>query len=196
MIEVTKAEQKALLTLYKDFTVYYNANSLSKKLGITQVGAMKLLKRLEKNKIVLSRRIGKSIIYKVNVEEELIQRLLAFTLANEAKKYERWAHEFKPLGKKGRIVLFYGSASRNYAPAKDIDVMIVLDKNDASDVHSSLNAVQKFLSKKLHPLIATRNDLFKNLQEHNEAMTEIIKTAIVLYGYDEYMEIVNGFTGF
>src|SRR3989344_3711383 len=115
MIEITKKEQETLLLIYKGFTSYYNANSLSKEIGITQVGAMKLLKKLEKENILVSKNIGKSFIYKIKIEEEFVRKLIAFILINESRKYLRWREEFKSLNKPRRIILFYGSASRNYA---------------------------------------------------------------------------------
>lgn len=196
MIELTKKEQEALLRIYKDFTQFYNANSLSKELGITQVGAMKLLKRFEKGNILISKRIGKSIVYKINIQEEFVQKLIAFALINEARKYQRWREEFKPLYKKARIVLFYGSASRNYTQAKDIDIFIILNKEDAEEIDKELGKIQSILPKRLHALKATKEDLIKNIKESNKSMIEILKTAIVLYGYDRYTGVINGFTSF
>ena len=196
MLELTRKEQEALLLIYKNIANFYNANSLSKELMITQVGTMKLLKRFEKNNILLSKKIGKSIVYKINIEEEFVQKLIAFALINEASKYLRWKDEFKSLYGKDRILLFYGSASRNYSNAKDIDIFIVIDKKDFHEVSKKLEQIQSILPKKLHAIKATREDLIKNIKENNKSMIEIIKTAIVLYGYDKYMEIVNGFTSF
>jgi len=196
MIELTKKEQEALLRIYKDFTHFYNANSLSKELGITQVGAMKLLKRFEKVNILTSQRIGKSIVYKINIQEEFVQKLIAFTLINEASKYQRWKEEFKPLYEKARILLFYGSASRNYAQAKDIDIFIILKKNDIREIDEELKKIQSMIPKKLHAIKVTKEDLIRNIQEKNTSMIEILKTALVLHGYDEYMGAINGFTGF
>ncbi|GBE20474.1 MAG TPA: hypothetical protein ENG87_04250 [Candidatus Pacearchaeota archaeon] len=196
MIELTKKEQEALLIIYKDVANFYNANSLSKEIGITQVGTMKLLKRFEKNNILLSKRIGKSIVYKIGIEEEFVQKLIAFALINEAGKYRRWKDEFKSLHEKGRIVLFYGSASRNYANAKDIDIFIVINKKDFHEVSKKLEKIQSMLPKKLHAIKTTKEDLIKNIKENNKPMVEILKTAIVLYGYDDYMGVVNEFTSF
>lgn len=196
MIELTKKEQEALLIIYKDVANFYNANSLSKEIMITQVGTMKLLKRFEKNNILLSKRIGKSIVYKINIEEEFVQKLIAFALINEASKYQRWKDEFKSLYKKDRILLFYGSASRNYSNAKDIDIFIVINKKDFHEVSEKLEKIQSILPKKLHAIKATKEDLVKNIKENNKSMIEILKTAIVLYGYDKYMEVVNGFASF
>jgi len=196
MIELTKKEQEALLIIYKGVANFYNANSLSKEIGITQVGTMKLLKRFEKNNILLSKRIGKSIVYKIDIEKEFVQKLIAFALMNEASKYQRWKDEFKSLCKKDRILLFYGSASRNYSNAKDIDIFIVVNKKEIHEVNKKLEEIQSILPKKIHAIKATKEDLVKNIKEKNKSMVEILKTAIVLYGYDKYMEIVNEFTSF
>ena len=52
------------------------------------------------------------------------------------------------------------------------------------------------MPKKLHIIKSTKEDLVRNIKDNNKSMIEIIKTAIVLYGYDEYMEVVNGFASF
>jgi len=196
MIELTVKEQKAILRVYKDFTNFYNANSLSKTIGITQVGTMKILKRLEKASVMTSKRIGKSLVYKINVSGDFAQRVVGFVLANESSDYERWKEEFKPVYKLSKTVLFYGSASRNYPNSRDIDLMIIQDKDNMKETSNVLQEIQSLLPKKIHAIQATRDDLIKNLKNHNEAMIEIVKTAIVLHGYDEYMEVLNGFAGF
>ncbi|MBI2451680.1 winged helix-turn-helix transcriptional regulator [Candidatus Pacearchaeota archaeon] len=196
MIELTKKKQEALLLIYKDVAGFYNASSLSKELGITQVGTMKILKKLEKAGVLLSKKIGKSIVYKINISEEFVQKLIAFALINEASKFQRWKDEFKALHKKGRVLLFYGSASRNYSQAKDIDIFIVLNKDEEAEVNREIEKIQNVLPKKIHTIKATVEDLERNLKESNQSMIEIIKTAVVLYGYDEYMEIINGFAIF
>ena len=196
MIELTVKEQKAILRVYKDFTNFYNANSLSKTIGITQVGTMKILKRLEKASVMTSKRIGKSLVYKINVSGDFAQRVVGFVLANESSDYERWKEEFKPVYKLSKTVLFYGSASRNYPNSRDIDLMIIQDKDNMKETSKTLQEIQSLLPKKIHAIQATRDDLIKNLKNHNEAMIEIVKTAIVLHGYDEYMEVLNGFAGF
>ncbi len=196
MIELTKKEQEALLIIYKGIANFYNANSLSKELMITQVGTMKLLKRFKKNNILLSKKIGKSTIYRINIKEEFVQKLIAFALINEASRYPRWKEEFKSLYKKNRILLFYGSASRNYSSASDIDIFVVIDKKDFYEVSKKIGQIQSILPKKLHAIKATKEDLAKSIRENNKAMAEILKTAIVLYGYDKYMDVVNEFTSF
>src|SRR3989338_11682292 len=138
MITLTKKERETVLILFKDYTIFYNANSISKVLSISHVGAQKIFKRLLKENIVVSKAIGKSIIYKLNFNDNYVNQLVAFLLADEANKFKRWKEEFKDLFKKDRIVMIFGSAIRNYEKANDIDILIATAANDIHDINSAL----------------------------------------------------------
>jgi|SRR3989344_4114208 len=191
MIQLTKKERETLLILFKDFTSFYNANSISKILKISHVGAQKIFKRMLKENILTSRTIGKSIVYKLNFNNNYVGQLISFLLADEANNFNRWKEEFKELFKEGRIVMLFGSAIKDYAHAKDIDIMIVLDKKDAKVVESILVKKGRILPKKLHAIKLAREDLLNNLRKRQEAMINIVKNAIILYGYDKYTEVIK-----
>src|SRR3989338_6177544 len=112
MVSLTDKERKALLILFKDFTAYYNANSISKLLGISRVGALMLFRRLEAQSLVVSQKIGKSIVYKLKLDDDYVKKLIAFLLADEANNFKRWKEEFKKLSGEGRIVMLFGSVLR------------------------------------------------------------------------------------
>ncbi|MBI2545930.1 hypothetical protein HYV81_02010 [Candidatus Woesearchaeota archaeon] len=195
MISLTQKERETLLFLFKDFTTYYNANSISKVLGISHVGAQKIFKRLSKQNLVKGQHIGKSIVYKLRLEEDYVCKLITFLLADEATKFRRWKEEFKELFKKGRIVMLYGSAIVNYATAKDIDVMIVIEKNEYKEVYKVIEKKQEFLPKRIHAIELTKQDLINNIKNRQEAIMDIVKTAIILYGESEYVEVIKHVTG-
>lgn len=196
MIDLTKNEQEALLIMYKDIYNFYNANSLSKIINLSQVGTRKILKKLEKNKILFEKKIGNSIVYKLNIMDEFVQKLIMFALINESRKHLRWKEEFKALNESTQFILFYGSASRDYSSAKDIDILLMLKKEDFSPADKIINHIGRQLPKKIHDIKATKEEIIKNLKEKNKAMLEIIRTAVVLNGYENYMEILNGFASF
>src|SRR3990167_3949694 len=125
MVSLTQKERETLLILFKDFTAFYNANSISKLLGISHVGAQKIFKRLLGEGILKDQTIGKSIIYKLKLEDDYVCKLIAFLLADEANNFKRWKEEFKELFKKNRIIIIFGSTIRDYAHARDIDLMLV-----------------------------------------------------------------------
>ncbi|MDD4877470.1 MAG: nucleotidyltransferase domain-containing protein [Candidatus Nanoarchaeia archaeon] len=191
MVSLTLTERECLLVLFKEFTAFYNANSISKILDISHVGAQKLFKRLFKENLVISRQIGKSINYRLNFEEAYVSQLIAFLLADEANSFKRWKEEFKEVFKEGRIVMIYGSAIKNYVQASDIDIMVVMNKNDIKEINKFINKKEEMLPKKLHAIMVTQQDLLENLKKRNKAIIDIVKNAIVLYGQDKYVEIMK-----
>ena len=195
MTTPTKKESEVLLTIFKDFSHYYNANSISKILGISRVGAMKIFRRLLKENIVEYQKIGKSIIYKPKLDDYAC-KLIAFLLVDEANNFKRWKEEFKELFKEGRIILLFGSAVKNYSSAKDIDIMIIAENKDSKEINAVLREKERLLPKKLHAITLTAEDLSGNISGKNKATIDIIKNAIVLYGQDKYVEIIKNVAGF
>ncbi len=191
MMLLTKKERETLLILFKDFTSFYNANSISKVLKISRVGAQKLFKRLLKENLVASRTIGKSIVYKLNFNDAYASQLIAFLLADEANSFKRWKEEFKDLFKKDRIVMLFGSAIKDYAHAQDIDLMLVIEHKDAKEINKILKKKEEILPKKIHSIKLTRQDLLENIKKKNMAVIDIVKNAIILYGQDKYTEILK-----
>ncbi|HLC57617.1 MAG TPA: nucleotidyltransferase domain-containing protein [Candidatus Nanoarchaeia archaeon] len=197
MVSLTKKEREALLVLFKDFTAYYNANSLSKVLGISHVGCQKILKRLLKGNLVNAENIGKSIVYKPRLEDEYVCRLLAFLLADEANNsFKRWQEEFKSLFKKDRIIMLFGSVLKNAQTAKDIDIMIILSKEDSREVRKIIKEKQEILPKKIHLIELTEQDLKSNINKKQEVILGIIRNAVILYGQDKYVEVMQHVAGF
>ena len=78
MIALTQKERETILILLKEYTTFYNANAISKVLSISHVGAQKILKRLKKENIVIDRKIGKSIVYKLKLDDVYVCQLTAF----------------------------------------------------------------------------------------------------------------------
>ena len=194
MVSLTKKEREALLILSKDTANFYNANSISKILGISHVGAQKIFKRLREGNLLVSRKIGKSIVYKPRLEDDYVCKLISFLLADEANRFKRWREEFKGLFKKGRIVMMYGSAIKDYAKARDIDIMVVIKKGDFREVRKILDEKQELLPKRIHSIELTLADALSNIKKKNEAIIGIIKNAVVLYGQDKYVEMIKHVT--
>lgn len=196
MITITRKEKEAILLLFKDFTSYYNANSLSKVLDISRIGAMKILKKLLNENLLVSKKIGKSIIYRVKLEDDYVQHLIAFLLTDEANDFKRWKEEFKELFKGNRIVMLYGSAIKNYSAAKDIDLMLIIKRTDYAAIKKIVKERQNMLPKKIHAIELTANDFLQNIKEKKKAAIDTIKNAVILYGQDKYVTIIKNVSSF
>src|SRR3989338_7574355 len=196
MTTLTQKERETVLILFKDYTTYYNANSISKVLNISHVGAQKIFKRFLQENVVISKTIGKSLIYKLNFSNDYVANLVTFLLADEANKFKRWKEEFKELFKKDRIVMLFGSTIKDYAHANDIDLMIVLENKEVKEINTVLKKKEEILPKKLHSIKLNHQDLLENLKKKDKAFVDIIKNAIILYGQDRYVEILKNVTSF
>ena len=191
MTTLTQKERETVLILLKDYTNFYNANSISKVLNMSHVGAQKIFKRLLQENVVLSKIIGKSITYKLNFNNDYVSNLVSFLLVDEANKFKRWKEEFKDLFKKNRIVMLFGSTVKDYAHARDIDIMVVLENKDVTEVNEILKKKGELLPKKLHTIKLNHHDLLENLKKKDKVFIDIIKSAIILYGQDKYVDVLK-----
>jgi len=194
MTTLTQKERETVLILFKEYNAFYNANSISKVLNISHVGAQKIFKRLLQENLVTRKTIGKSIIYKLNFGNDYVMHLVAFLLVDEANKFKRWKEEFKELFKKDKIIMLFGSTIKDYTHAHDIDLMIVLENRDVKEVNSILKKKEEILPKKLHVIKLIHKDFLENLKKKDKAMIDIVKNAIILYGQDKYVKILKNVT--
>lgn len=194
MLSLTDKEREAVLVLFKDFTAYYNANSISKLLDISRVGALKMFRRMEENGLVKSQKIGKSIVYKLKLDDDYVKKLISFLLADEANGFKRWKEEFKQLFKKDRIVMLFGSVLRNYEKANDIDLLVAAARADKKEIDEVIKEKREILPKKLHAIRLTHAELESNIRRKEAAILDIVKSGIVLHGQEEYVEVLKNVT--
>ncbi len=192
MKEITTAEMQVVLTLVKSPEIIYNANSLSKVVGITPMGALKILKRLEAENIVKSRKIGKAITYKVNVEDSYARKYLSLVLVREAHhalpQVKRWINEIKKI-KNAALAVLFGSVLKKKSP-NDIDVLFITDQKRFLKLQEEIKELNEINIKKIHPMYQTYNDIIKNIKKRDKPLLNAIK-GIVVFGEEEFLEIYH-----
>ena len=165
MKEITKAEMDIVLKLVKSPEIYYNANNLAKVVGITAMGALKILKRLEKESILESKKVGKAIIYRINTENSYALRYVALILLREPlhaiPQVKRWVEEFRKI-KNAELIVLFGSVLEKPNP-NDIDVLFVTDQKRFSKLQQEIKELNEISIKKIHPMYQAYNDIIKNI---------------------------------
>ncbi len=188
----TEKENETLLLIFKDLGTDYNANSISKKLNITPRGALKILNNLYSERILIRKKFGKALFYKLNFEDNYARKLIETLLIKESKeKASRWLSEFEGLFGIVQIVLIYGSIVRTYEKAKDIDLLLVIEKSKYKEASKFIDEKNNILLKPVHPLIMTLSDLEKNLKNKNPAMMNAIREGYVLNGQDKLIKMLR-----
>jgi len=192
MKEITESEMNAILTLVKSPEVDYNANSLAKIIDITPMGALKILKRLEKESILKSKKVGRAVIYRINTESTYARRYVSLILSREVlhteAKVKRWIQELKKI-KNVDIIILFGSVLEKENP-KDIDVLLITDKRRFPKLNIEIEELNKLNIKKIHPLYQTFEDIIENIKRRHKPLLNAIKGVIVI-GEEKFIEVYN-----
>ena len=188
-------EIEILLILTKDFSTDYNANNITKKIGITSAGAFKAMKNLEKKGLITGKKMGKAIFYKVNLKDYYTFRTIETLLINESKEEaSRWLNEFKDLFNYVEIAVIFGSIIRYPEKANDIDLLVVFRKEKNNLVNKVRDERRALSIKAIHLVKQTLKDLDRNLRKKDKVILSAIKNGCILCGYDKLLEAVKNVT--
>lgn len=192
MKDITKNEINIILKLIKSPEIDYNANNLAKVVGITSMGALKILKKLEKESILKSKKIGKAVIYRINTNNLYANHYLSLILSRETiyadPRVKRWIEELKKI-KNADIIILFGSVLENPNP-NDIDVLFVTDQKHFSKLKEEIKLINEINIKKIHPMYQTFNDIIDNIKKRDKPLLNAIKGIIIL-GEEKFIEVYN-----
>lgn len=195
METITKNEMEVMLKLFKDLEHSYNANNLSKEIKLTPMGTLKILKKMEKNGLVISQQLGKAIFYKPDLKKEYTRSYIKLILQREAEqsppKIKRWVNESKEFDKYASIGIIFGSILTKPDP-EDIDLLLVLKKKNGAD--NLVKEKNKVNIKKMHLVKQTIQDLKKNMKKKDMVLLSILRRGIVVFGHEKLIEVIKDAT--
>lgn len=156
-----------------------------------------MLKKLSSQNILISKQLGKAVFYKINFENNYALKLIETLLIAESKeKAERWINELEEVFRHTESVILFGSIIKNEKKAREIDVILVLNKKKYKEISNFIERKNKILFKKIHEIPQTINDLKENLQKNNKALIDAIKEGYVLHGQDKIIKVIKNVTSF
>jgi len=173
MKEITENEMKFILTVFRNPKEEYNARNISKVIGISHMGALKIAVRLEKEGIIKSRLVGKARIYSLNLEDGYVNKYIEFLLQREAEKaplYSRvWIKEIRKI-KDAQASMLFGSVLTKGKEANDIDVLIIVNEKNLEKVQKEIEEVNLVNNKRLHPVFQTIDDIKSNIKKGDKVI--------------------------
>ena len=193
---VIKKSYEILKILLKDLSKKHTVTSLSKERGISRVGSWKLLKELEKEKLIILTSIGpeKTSVQEasLNWDNPLLEKILALLLTEEALKQSKWRYNFKELENKVDFLILFGSILHSPKEANDIDIInLVLDEKNFVNIDKIITDIQITQDKKIHSIDLTRKELKHELKNKNKAYIEALKKGIVLFGQENFIRFIK-----
>lgn len=192
MKDITKNELVFVLTVLKAPEIEFNANSISKKLGISSMGALKIAKRLESENILLPKMLGNAVFYKLNLDNDYVVQYVKLALKREAEQAHSyvkvWISEIRKI-KNADCAVIFGSVLKKYKEANDVDVLLLTDKNRFAKLKKEIENLNLINVKSIHPIYQTKEDLINNIKKKDAVIFNAIK-GIVVFGEDLLIKIL------
>ena len=189
---IPKNTAKLIRFLLRNIERYgYNINQIAKFLKISVGSSFKILKDLEKNKIVIVQKIGNALNYTLNLDNQETVKLCELLILEEkrmlggyAKLYWESLQEYK----KAELIVLFGSILSK-KEFNDVDVLFVANKpKEISDFCLELSKIR---TKPVVPLILKKEDLIKELKNKKEAIVSLIREGIILKGESVFIEVIK-----
>ena len=195
-METVKPQTKILKILLKNFTIKPTITLLAKEINMTRVGTWKILKKLEKNRLIILSKIGegKTSMYSIslNWDNPLTEKNLLLILAEDAIKNQRWINNFAELKNKVNFLIIYGSIIHSPKKANDIDILaVVTGAKRFVSLDKIIQKIQKTQIKKIHFIQFGPEELKKELKNNNKAFIDAINKGIVLFGQEKFIKFIN-----
>lgn len=187
---IPKNTTKIINYLLRNFELR-NINQISKELNISLGSAFKILKNLEKNKIVLVKKLGNAKYYNLNLKNQETIKLCELILLEEKRNLRGYAKiysdEIKNF-KNADLIILFGSVLRS-KQFNDVDVLFVTNK--VKEVSKFCLEISKIRTKPITPLILKKSDLIKEINNKKDSVLEIIKKGVVLKGESVFLEVIK-----
>lgn len=168
-----------------------NINQIAKAIKISVGSSFKILKDLEKNKIVIAQIMGNAIYYKLNLDNPEAVKLCELLLLEEkrnlagyAKLYSESIQKFD----KAELIILFGSVLSK-KEFNDVDVLFVTDQ--VKHVNNFCLELSKIRTKPVVPLILKKEDLINELKDGKEAIVSLVKEGKVLKGESVFAEVIK-----
>ncbi len=189
-------ENKILKILLKQFSLDWTITSLANEIKISRVGIWKVLKKLEKEKLIILMKIGEgktsTTIIKLNWENPILEKKLSLILTEEASDHQRWISNFEELKGKSEFTLLHGSVLTSLKEANDIDILeVVSNKKNFLEIEEIIQKIQKTQIKKIHLESFTKIEFKEEIKKPNKIFIDVIKKGIVLFGQENFIKFIR-----
>ncbi len=189
---IPKNTAKVVMFLLKNTNQFgYNINQIAKLNKISVGSAFKILKELEKDRLIVKNEIGNASHYKLNFDNPETTKLCELLLLTEKRTLKGYAKLYADeviKFKDASMMILFGSVLRG-KEFNDVDVLFIT--NQVNKVNNFCLEISKVKAKPVVPLIMRQKDLIKAVKQQKEAIITIIKEGIVLKGEAVFLEVIK-----
>jgi len=192
---MTQNEKSVLRMLFSALGENYSINEIARQCNLAPNGALKILKKFEKEGILKSKSIANIKSYSLNFDSEKTKNILKLALIPELKGRLKFRLEdLKQLKEFTKACIIFGSYSDLKKEPNDMDIFFIIEKQNYKKYKQITLTVYKAIPVKVHDILQTEKDFASNLKKRDKVILEILKKGVILWGYDKIIKIVeNGY---
>lgn len=195
MADISGNVKKALKIIFTDFLNNYNSYNIKEKIGISDVGSLKLLRNLKEKNILTSEKMGNAIFYKVNVVNEYAIKLLELVFLDNSSLpsfVKGWIYDLRKFASSTKAILLFGSILRKGRDARDVDVCFILKNYKGyAKLQSEIDEMNKKNRLKIHPLYLSKKDFEEKLRGKDKPLIDMVKNCVVVHGEDLFVKVLK-----
>ena len=189
---LTENGKKVLKLLLMKFDDEYSVNEIARICSLAPNGALKILKKFEKEGILKKKKIANIISYSINFNNEKTKNILELSLISELKGRLKFRKEdLEPIKKTTIFCIVFGSYTDIKKEPNDIDVLFVIDKSKFKEYKKKTLEIFKTIPVKVHDVIQTKIDFQENIHKKNKVIINALKSGVIFWGYKKIIEFIE-----
>jgi len=196
MVEIINNIKLGIISLFR--TNYFNQfhiREMARLIGKSHVSLLPHLKSFEKDKILLSKNVGKSRVYLLNLGNNQVREFLSLSekketlnLLNKEFLIKKLSDEFFSLNLEGCLILFGSFASLMNSKESDIDLLYIGELKETEK--NKIKQFGKTYNKKIHLTSMSLNQFKVQLFKQGALIKEVVNNHIILYNHDIFINEV------
>jgi len=173
----------------------FHIREMARLIGKSHVSLLPHLKSFDKDKVLLSKNVGKSKVYLLNLENNQVREFLflsekkkTLSLLNKEFLIKKLYDEFFHLNLNGCLILFGSYAASAHTEESDIDLLYIgeLKENEKKRIKE----FGKTYNKEIHLTSMNLKQFKEQLSKHGILIKEIVKNHIILYNHEIFINEV------
>jgi DNA-binding Lrp family transcriptional regulator len=189
---LTINEKKVLRILLTLFGENYSINQIARECSITPNGALKILRKFEKESILKSKKIANIVSYSIDFSNEKTKNILELSLNEDLTGRVKFRYEdLKKLKEITEICILFGSYINLKKEPNDLDIFFMLNKLHFKEYNEKSLQIYKTIPIKVQDVLQTEEDLKKNIANKDKVIIEILKTGKIFWGGKKIIEIIE-----
>ena len=196
MVENINNIKLDIISLFRNnYLNQFHIRLMAKLIGKSHVSLLPHLKEFEKNKMLISKEVGKSKVYSLNLNNNQVREFLSFAekkksleLLNKEIFVKKIYEEFISLDLSGSLILFGSYASKTHTEESDIDLLYLGNLKESEG--KEIKELGKIYKRDIHLVSMNIKQFREQLSKQGALIKEIINNHIILRNHDLFINEV------